>query len=121
MKRTVLLLAMALTALGAAPALAQPYGPPPPPYAPRGEWDLGRRIEWTEGHIQRAWDMHALDRREFDRVQGELRGIHREFDGVRAHEMGHVDEYHRADIAARLDRLNDQIRYIAQWNERRPW
>jgi hypothetical protein len=121
-KRTLLLLAMGLAGLATAPALAQPYGPPPPGYGhPRGEWDLGRRIEWTQGRIDRALAGGALDRREYDRVQGELNGIRREFDRVRAYEMGHVDERHRADLAVKLDRVNEQIHWMHEWAERRPW
>jgi hypothetical protein len=120
MNRTTLLLALALAGLAAAPALAQPYGPPPG-YAPQGEWDLGRRIQWTQDHIDRALAGGALDRREYDRVQGELNGIRREFDGVRAYEMGHIDGRHRADLAVKLDKVNDQIHWMHDWNERRPW
>ncbi len=128
MKRTVLLLAMGLTGLAAAPALAQPYGPPPPPPgyappmdAPRGQLDLGRRIEWSQARIDHAMAAGALDHREYDRVQRELNGIRHEFDRVRAFEMGHVDEGHRADLAAKLDRLNDQIHWMRAWDEHRPW
>ncbi len=121
MMRTILLLALGLTGLATAPALAQPYGGPPPGYATRGEWDLGRRIEWTQGHIDRALAAGALDRREYDRVQGELNGVRREFDAVRAHELGYVDQRHRADLKVKLDRVNDQIRWMHEWNERRPW
>ncbi len=128
MKRTLVLLALGLAGLAAAPALAQPYGPPPPGYgppppgyAPHGEWDLGRRIQWTQDHIDHGLAGGALDRREYDRVQGELNGIRREFDDVRAHEMGHVDGRHRADLARKLDRVNDQIHVMHDWNEHRPW
>jgi hypothetical protein len=35
--------------------------------------------------------------------------------------MGHVDGRHRADLAVKLDKVNDQIHWMRDWNERRPW
>ncbi len=121
MKNTVL---VALGALAAAtalagPVLAQPYGPPG--YERGGGWDIGRRIDWIQDRIVHARDDGSLDRREFDRVQGELNGIRREDRDFRYNHGGHLDDRVRFDLEGRLERLNDQIHWIHEHHERHPW
>ncbi len=121
MKKTLLAAAAALglTTGFVAPAMAQPFGPPP--FEHPGGWDIQRRIDWTEQKIIRGRDAGALDRREFDRVQGELNGIRREDHEIRRYHDGHLDDRARADLEARLDRVNDQIHWMRDHEERRPW
>jgi hypothetical protein len=118
MKKACLTLLIALSAATAiaAPVMAQPYG------AERGGgWDIDRRIGWVEDRIRHGRDDGSLDRREFDRVQGELNGIRREEGDMRFHHGGRLTDGDRADLAGRLDRLNDQIHWMHVRNEQRPW
>jgi hypothetical protein len=121
MKNTLLAALAALTALGAvaAPAMAQPYGPPG--MGGPEAWDLVRRIDWTQDRIIHGRDDGSIDRREFDRVEGELYRIRHEDQVYRSHHDGHLDERLRVDLERRLDRLNDQIHWMREHNEPRPW
>ena len=117
MKKTSLLVLTALSAAMAfaAPAMAQPYG------GQGGGLDVDHRIQWVQDRIIRGRDDRSLDRGEFDRVQGELNNIRREEEHIRFDHGGHLDERARVDLAARLDHLNDQIHWIHEHNEQRPW
>ena len=80
MKKIVIAAAVAgLTVLSAAaPALAQPHGPPRA-VAPQG-WELDRRLDWMQQRIDRGRADGSLDRREARRVQSEIIRIRQ--DGV---------------------------------------
>ena len=129
---TLLIASLGAAAL-AAPALAQPYGQPgygpPPAYGPphgygRGEdggSEIGRRMHWIEQRILHGRNDGSLDRREFDRVQRSLDSIRHEEQGFRANHGGRLDPSVLADLEARLDQLNDQIRWMRAHDDRRPW
>jgi hypothetical protein len=118
MKKTclILLAAVSLTTLASVPAMAQ-YGPPP---GAQG-WSVGDRIRWTEDRIARGRDDGSLDPREYTRVWDELSDIKHEDQRIKAYEGGHIDPGARAELLARLDRLNDRIHWLRAHNERRPW
>jgi hypothetical protein len=124
------LAASALVTL-AAPSLgaAQPYdhrdwGHGPGDYGPPrdhpGAWDLDQRIDWLQHRIDHGRDDGSLDRREAYRVQTQLDDIrHTEHRIIRNEgRLGHRD---RDMLNDRLDRLNDQIRWLRHNDERRPW
>ncbi len=148
MKKTSLTLLAALAAVTAiaGPALAQPYGPPPagayrhddgapggyrhddgPQGGYRhddrqpGGWEIDRRIEWIQERIRHGRDDGSLGRQEFFRVQRELNSIRREENMDRRRDGGRLDGRVREDLQNRLDRLNDQIRWLRQGAERHPW
>jgi hypothetical protein len=112
MKKASFLFVSALGAatMLAAPVMAQPSG-----------WDIDRRIHWVQDRIIHGRDDGSLDRREFDRVQGELNGIRDEERRVRYNHGGYLDERARVDLQFKLDHLNDQIHWIHVRNETRPW
>jgi hypothetical protein len=125
-------LAVSLIA-AAAPAFAQ-YGAPSgdprdwPDRAqrgdwrgPRGGWDLDRRIDWMQERIDHGRADGSLDFREADRVQDELRRIRDHERRERDDNGGRLDRRARDQLDARLDRLNDQIRWLRHNDERRPW
>jgi hypothetical protein len=124
MKKTslILLLGVASAAALAGCADAQPYGPPPPPgsYAPGG-WDIGQRIHWIQDRIIRGRDDGSLDFREFRRVQGELNSIKNEDRADRYRNGGALDGPTRHNLEERLNHLNEQIHWIHEHNEARPW
>ena len=120
-KACLTLVAAAVTAMAiAGPVLAQPYYGRPA-FGRPGGWDIQRRINWMQERIIRGRDSGALDRREFDRVQGELNGIRREEHNDRVRDYGRLDDRTRADLEFRLDHLNEQIHWLREANERRPW
>ena len=170
-KMTLALLAglSAVTAL-AGPALAQPYGGPPPPpgaYRPdldrsemnRGDpnrgpdyrdgdrrdgdhrdwdrhdgdrqdgyrqnvgqdqWNLDRRIQWTQERLNRGRQNGTLRAREFYRVQTDLNKIRAEEAGTLRYK-GFVPPRTMANLQAHLDRLNAQIHWMRPNDDRRPW
>ena len=124
MKKSAAFAVLGLALMSAAPALAQPYGPPhgppPPGMAPHG-WELDRRIDWMQQRIDRGRQDGSLDRREARRVQGELFRIRHDEQGLRYRNGGRLSDRDRAFLQDRLDRLNDQIRWMRHNDERRPW
>ncbi len=121
-----LLAGLAATTALAAPALAQPYGPPPPGPGFHGRdrpggWAIDRRIDWTQDRINRGRADGSLDRHEFRRVQSQLNGVRHQFQRARWRSGGRLDDRAREMLAARLDRLNDEIRWLRHNDERRPW
>jgi hypothetical protein len=54
-------------------------------------------------------------------VQGEVNGVRQEAEGVRYEEGGRIDERHRLDLEGKLDRINEQIHWLREVNERHPW
>ncbi len=128
MKKACLAVIAALAATTAltAPALAQPYGPPPPgpgfqgPDRPGG-WAIDRRIDWIQDRINRGRADGSLDRREFRRVQSQLNGVRHQFERARWRSGGRLNDRARDMLSARLDRLNDEIRWLRHNDERRPW
>lgn len=130
MKKTILaaLTAAAAVTAVAVPAMAQPYGGPGGYGEHRqgmgerpGGWDIDQRIKWIGDRIRRGRDDGSLDRREAARVDRELRSIHHADMDFRMSHGGHLDDAMRADLSARLDRLNDQIHWLRETNDRRPW
>ncbi len=120
--KTILLAAvaaMSLTAGFTAPAMAQPYGPPGVERG--GGWDIQRRIQWTEARILRGHDEGAIEGPEFARVQHELKTIREHEEEFRRFHDGRLDDRARAELEASLDRVNDQIHWIRENPEHRPW
>lgn len=115
------LMALAAPSLGA----AQPYGQPgwdhgPGPGAPGG-WDIDRRIDWTQQRIEHGEADGSLDHREARRVEHELDKIRKEEHHWRKHDGGWLDDGQRQALLQRLDMLNDQIHWLRDNGERRPW
>jgi uncharacterized membrane protein YebE (DUF533 family) len=131
MKTTVTLALGALTAasLLAAPVLAQPYGGPPPTHREQGyrsgpkaeSWEVNRRMRWIQERIMRGRHDGSLDAREYNRVETQLHAVNRDANAARVRGHGHIDDRARADLEARLDRLNDEIHWLRHNDERRPW
>jgi hypothetical protein len=121
LKKIVIAAAVAgLTVLSAAaPALAQPHGPPRA-VAPKG-WELDRRLDWLQQRIDRGRANGSLDRREARRVQGEIIRIRHDEHRMRATNGGRLSPRDRVVLENRLDRLNDHIRWLRHNSERRPW
>jgi len=125
--RALTIAAMAASALMAlaAPSLAaaQPYdhhGWDHGPGAPGG-WDLDRRIDWMQQRIDRGRADGSLDRREADRVQHELDRIRHDDHEWRERNGGWLNDGQRQALQDRLDRLNDQMHWMRDNGERRPW
>lgn len=112
-----------------APAMAQPYGG----YHDRGgydhgggggapgAWNLDRRIDWMQRRIDRGRQDGSLDRREAFRAQSALSDINRDMRRMQRRNGGMLDDRQRDMLSGRLDRLNDQIHWLRQNDERRPW
>jgi len=122
MKSTAIAI-IALTVMGGA-AFAQPYGSPPPGGPPPSDraagWDhdhhddgpdIDQRLQWVQNRINEARNEHRLDRREFYRVQAALNDVRRDEWRMKRFHHGHLDGEARARLAARLDSINDQIRW----------
>lgn len=127
MKKTCLtvLAATTLACACAAPALAQPYGPGPGGYQHNGyqagAWTIDRRLDWLQERIRRGREDGSLDWREFRRVDRKLDHIRRDYRREVYRDGGRLGDRDRAEFAARLDRLSDQIRWLRHNDERRPW
>jgi hypothetical protein len=118
-----------LIATAAAPAIAQPdygrhggfdRGGIEDRGGPRS-WDLERRMDWLQQRIERGRDDGSLSHREARRVQNQLNDIRDEMRRDRYRNGGHLSPMDRDALDARLDRLNDQIRWARHNDERRPW
>ena len=146
-----LLAALTVATAVAGPVLAQPYGGPPPsdyrhdgdrpngdrPYGDRdhmdrggdrrdgdqrgGAWGIERRLDWMQERITRGQQDGSLSRREAYRVQSQLNRIKQDVHmSLRMHE-GRMDERMQNNLQMRLDRLNDQIRWLRHNDQARPW
>ncbi|MGA0603213.1 hypothetical protein ACO2Q3_21070 [Caulobacter sp. KR2-114] len=125
------ILAVAGAVALAAPAVAQPdhhggyggYGG----YHDRGRddgpraWDLNRRIDWMQQRIDRGRRDGSLDRREAGRVQARLDDIRRDKARMERRNAGFLRGDQRDQLQARLDRLNDEMHWLRNNDERRPW
>jgi len=110
------------SALALTTALAGCDEPPPPhPVYRPAVWDIGNRINWIQQRINHGRNDGSLDYDEFRRVQGELNRIKGEFNQDRAYNNGGLDGPTRADLERRLNYLNDQIHWLRENNEHRPW
>jgi hypothetical protein len=86
-----------------------------------GAWDINRRIEWLQHRIDRGRDDGSLDRQEAWRVQGRLDEIGRDARRMRRQNGGWLRGDQRDMLNARLDRLNDRIRWLRHNDDQRPW
>ncbi len=84
-------------------------------------WNLDRRIDWMQRRIDRGRDDGSLDRREAYRTQRSLEDIRRDKRRMEWRSGGVLRGYQRDQLQARLDRLNDQIRWLRHNDEARPW
>ena len=133
MKKMLLLTvgALTLTASLAGQALAQPYGgdgdrrdgyrADAPRYERAGGWEIEKRIHWVQERINRGRADGALDRHEFRRVQGELNHLTYDVNATRRSNGGHIPGPMMGEFQNRLDRLNDQMRWLRHNDVRRPW
>ena len=135
MQRSISTVLGGLTAviMVAGPALAQPYGGPPQTRGAQhydqghgygvqpGGWEINHRMRWLQDRINRGRANGSLDHVEFRRVQTELNRIRHDDDAARAANRGRMPPAVRADLEARLDRLSDQIHWLRNNAERRPW
>ena len=134
MKKACLTLIAALAATTAftAPVLAQPYGPPPAPGAydrdhdhrgpdQPGGWAIDRRIDWLQDRINHGRADGSLDRREFHRVQFQLNDIKHDFRRAMHRGEGRLDDRARDMLGDRLNHLNDEIHWLRDNGEHRPW
>jgi hypothetical protein len=128
--KLIIAAALAATAVVglAAPASAQPYGPPPGdhphmdhgPMVPGG-WDINRRIDWMQQRINQGRMDGSLDRHEARRVERELGSIRGEAERARMSHGGRLNDFDRQRLQDRLDHLNDQIHWLRNNDVRRPW
>ena len=109
-----------LATTGLAACASSPPPPPPAVYRP-GPWDIAQRISWIQQRIIRGREMGALDGPEFNRVQGQLNAVKREFNADRYANGGPLDPPPRADLEGRLNRINAEIHWLHEMNEARPW
>jgi hypothetical protein len=86
-----------------------------------GGWDLDRRMEWLQQRISRGRADGSLDRREAWRAQRSLDNIKDEARRMRMRHHGWLGGADRDALQARLDRLNDRLRWQRHNDERRPW
>lgn len=125
--KTLIAAALAATALTAisAPAMAQPYGPPPPApeYGPQhpGAMNIDQRIDWMQGRINHGRMDGALDPREAERCQAELNSIRSEVKRDRLHHWGQLRGGDRQHLEQRLDQLSATIHWMRDDGQRRPW
>ncbi len=113
------------------------YGPPPPqpqgdwhhpggpgdwhnPGGPGG-WDLDHRMDWMQDRINQGRQDGSLNGREASRVQRALNGIRAAERHDRWRNGGGLNDYDRQALQDRLDRLNDQIRWLRHNDVARPW
>jgi hypothetical protein len=88
---------------------------------PQGGWDLDRRIDWMQRRIDHGREDGSLDRGEAFRVQQRLDDIRHDERRMRRRHGGWLSPGDRDMLQNRLDRLNDQIRWLRHNDERRPW
>ncbi len=111
--RTTLAALLCVTTLGvAAPALAQPHGPPPGP-AMAGH-DLRGQLEELERRIQDGDRQHQLDRGEFDRATRELQNIRDAERDMRLRNRGELNDYDRGVLQQRIDQLSRSIHWMRE-------
>jgi hypothetical protein len=103
-------LAAACVAGVAFPVLAQPYGSPRP-VGGQGV-QLRQRADQLEQRIRRGIVDGSLDRREADRVLGELTAARRLEDDLLARDRGVLTVGDRQQVAVRLDQLERSIRWL---------
>lgn len=84
-------------------------------------WDLNRRIDWMQQRIDRGRRDGSLDRREAGRVQARLDDIRRDKARMERRNGGFLRGDQRGELQRRLDGLNDQIHWMRNNDERRPW
>ena len=124
MKR-ILIAALAASALAVAmaPAHAQPgYGRDRGgERGERGGYDIGQRIEWLQGRIDRGRRDGSLDRREARRAQERLNDIRYDERRMRERHGGHLGPEERDRLNQRLEQLSDSLHWMRHNDERRPW
>lgn len=111
--KSLLAVALCATALaGAAPALAQPYGPPPPG-AVRAGHDLRGQVDVLQRRIDNGIRTGEIDRGEADRATRELGSIRQEEARMRAG-GGELSDVDRGRLQERLDGLSRSIHWMRQ-------
>jgi hypothetical protein len=112
--KSLLAVALCATALcGAAPTLAQPYGPPPAG-AVRPGHDLREQLDALQHRIDDGIRAGQIDRGEADRALRELSSIREEQDRMRARTGGDLSEMDRGRLQERLDGLSRSIHWMRE-------
>jgi hypothetical protein len=127
--KTLIAMALAATALSAAPALAQRYaqdrgGSPPSvaltPPMPEGEWTLERRESWMQERLDRARTDGSLTRHDISRAENTLHKIERLQAELIDHGHGRLSDDDRRELEGRLDTLRDTLRWAIR-EDAPPW
>ena len=84
-------------------------------------WDVNRRIEWIRGSIDRGHTNGLLEWSEFTRVRDQLGDIKTSYHKALRDAGGHLDDHQQVALQDRLTKLNDEIRWLQDNGERRPW
>jgi hypothetical protein len=106
--------ALCATALcGAAPSLAQPYGPPPGARVQPGH-ALREQLDGLQKRVQDGILAGQIDRGEADRALNEVASIRREEEGLRGRGGGTLSEMDRGRLQERLDSLGRSIHWMRE-------
>lgn len=112
--KSLLVVALAATALtSAAPALAQPYGPPPGGPVQPGH-GFREQLEGLESRVQQGIRMGQIDPGEASRANRELASIRSEMESLRARSGGELSEMDRGRLQQRLDALGRSIHWMRE-------
>ncbi len=101
----------ALCAAGA-PALAQPFGPPPGPAVPGH--DLREQIDGLQHRIDDGVRAGQLDHAEFDRASRTLNDIRGDEMRMRMNHDGRLSDMDRAVLQHRIDELSRSIHWMRE-------
>jgi len=112
--KSLLVVALAATALtSAAPALAQPHGPPPGGPVQPGH-GFREQLEGLEGRVQQGIRMGQIDPGEAGRANRELASIRAEMESLRARSGGELSDMDRGRLQQRLDALGRSIHWMRE-------
>jgi hypothetical protein len=114
--KSLIALALCASAVSvAAPALAQPYGPPP---GSRGVVEPGHglreQLDTLEGRVQEGIRAGQIDRGEADRANRELGSIRGEMARLREANGRDLSDLDRGRLQERLDALSRSIHWMRQ-------
>jgi hypothetical protein len=126
--KTLIAMALAATALTAAPALAQDaqeHGGPAPsialtPPMPSGEWTLERRESWMQERLDHARTDGSLTRHDISRAENSLHKIERLQAEMIRDAHGTLGDEDRRELEGRLDTLRDTLRWSLR-EDAPPW
>lgn len=106
---------------GPPPVHLPPSGPPSPHAASRNLWSLERREYWLEQRISHGLAEGSISPDEAQHVRHELADLRYQEVRLRAVNGGPLPDRDRAKLEARLDALSDEVHWLRDIGERRPW